>query len=122
MAKCYFVRLNNTATGAQFYKFGYTGSWDVEDRVKRIAEDYPHISYKIMKSVYHSDVDKVKKLEEYFLKKYPKNIWINEKLSGVTEIVSLPSHEVSKVLKEMSYISNRFYNERKEELALEDAS
>ena len=95
MAKCYFVRLNNTATGAQFYKFGYTGSWDVEDRVKRIAEDYPHISYKIMKSVYHSDASKVKKLEEYFLKK---------------------------VLKEMSYISNRFYNERKEELALEDAS
>lgn len=110
--KMYFARFTNNETGeVEFYKFGHTSSYDAMDRFKYEPEQYSKWSIKIMKTIY-GPLDEMKGVEQAFRAFYPKNIWIEEKISGVTETVALNSAQVDRIIKAMDSISAHYYAQR----------
>jgi len=69
-----------------------------------------------MKTIY-GPLDEMKGIEESFKAFYPKNIWLEEKISGVTEIVVLNQQQVNTIIEKMSLLSDRYYKKREREKA-----
>ena len=110
--KMYFARFTNKDTGEiEFYKFGHTSSYDAMDRFTYEPEQYSKWEIKIMKTVY-GPLEEMKGVEQAFRVFYPKNIWVEEKISGVTEIVTLNSAQVDRIIKAMDGLSAYYYNKR----------
>lgn len=111
--KMYFARFKNKQTGkVEFYKFGHTSSYDAMDRFKYDPEQYSKWDIKIMKTVY-GPLEEMKGIEETFKAMYPKNIWIEEKVSGVTEIVNIQDQAViNKIIDAMSRLNTVYYQKR----------
>lgn len=110
--KMYFARFTNKDTGEiEFYKFGHTSSYDAMDRFTYEPEQYSKWEIKIMKTVY-GPLEEMKGVEQAFRVFYPKNIWVEEKISGVTEIVTLNSAQVDRIIKAMDSLSAYYYNKR----------
>lgn len=93
MARMYLAEFINNTTGQVFQKFGHTSAKDAQYRLDRITEHYPQYTARVLASAYHPNVDKCRGAEEAFKALYPKNLWIAEKISGVTEIVNLDINE-----------------------------
>ena len=71
--KFYFVRFTHNKTNKIFYKFGITSKSDVLERFNtKYDSRYAEFNIKVMYSVYGSD-EQVRKVEETFLKAFPKN-------------------------------------------------
>lgn len=110
--KVYFARFTNKSSGeVSFYKFGHTSSYDAMDRFRYDPEQYAKWDIKILKTVY-GPLDEMKGIEQTLRAFYPKNIWIEEKISGVTETVMLTEVAVSKIISIMESLSNYYYNKR----------
>ena len=109
--KVYLVEFTHKETGKVFYKFGMTRHGDVMKRFSkeesakfcRDADQYDDFNIRVIASAWN-DYDAVAEQEKILLKKYPKNIWVEEYLgtpnkkynfSGVTECVSLSPDELS---------------------------
>jgi hypothetical protein len=104
--KLYFVKFVPKRKGVgEFYKFGYTHHFDLMKRFKE--EKYKDWYITPMTSAYGPEGE-VLKAEQELLKKYPKNIYIEERISGVTEIF------VPKDQKEIQDIFAYFINKRNE--------
>ena len=121
--KVYFVEFTHKETRKKFYKFGITKYGDVmkrfsqEESVKfgNDPNQYADFNIRVIASAW-SDFDKAAEQEKILLKRYPKNIWVEEylgvtnktyKFSGVTECVNLTNDQVIEARKYM-------YNLRKE--------
>lgn len=103
--KLYFARFIPKKAGAgEFYKFGHTHHYDFMKRFKE--EKYKDWYVSPMTSAYGPE-DEVLKAEQELLKKYPKNIYIEEKIVGVTEIF------VPKDQREIQEIFRYFETKRK---------
>jgi len=89
MPKMYFAEFTRQNPPISFLKFGHTGHNDAMVRLNRIVEEYPEFEVKVLASVYHHDIEFCKGVEEAFKSLFPKNFWLEEKISGVTEIVQL---------------------------------
>jgi hypothetical protein len=89
MAKMYFAEFTNTETGETFQKFGHTRNNDAMVRINKIIEEYPKFTGRILAAVYHHNVEYCQGVEETFKQLYPKNFWLEEKISGITECVIL---------------------------------
>lgn len=89
MPKMYFAEFTDTETGKTFQKFGHTRHNDAMIRINRILEEYPKFTGRILAAVYHHDVTFCRGVEEAFKTLYPKNFWLEEKISGITECVVL---------------------------------
>ena len=89
MAKMYFAEFTDTETGKVFQKFGHTREKDVMVRLNRIIEEYPKFTARVLAAVYHHNVEYCQGVEETFKLLYPKNFWLEEKISGITECVVL---------------------------------
>lgn len=103
--KVYLVEFTNKETGEQFLKFGVTSSYDVLERFK--SEEYNKWVVKPLASAYGTKAQ-VEEAERKFLKKYPKNFWLEEKIRGVTEIVKLDRQTRNNAIQEVRQLSNEF--------------
>lgn len=89
MPKMYFAEFTDTTTGKTFQKFGHTSFNDAMKRLNYITEEHPNFKARVLAAVYHHDVNFCKGVEETFKAIYPKNFWLEEKISGITECVVL---------------------------------
>lgn len=118
MPKMYFAEFEREYPPLKFNKFGHTGHNDAMVRLNRIVEDHPGFKVKVLASVYHHNVEFCKGVEETFKTLFPKNFWLEEKISGVTEIVMLDSAARNDIIKKL-----RSLNEKtKKDLFSEDRS
>jgi hypothetical protein len=89
MPKMYFAEFTDTETGKVFQKFGHTSKNDAMIRLNYITEEHPKFKARVLAAVYHHDINFCKGVEETFKTLYPKNFWLDEKISGITECVIL---------------------------------
>jgi hypothetical protein len=97
VAKLYVVEFTHKVSGRRFQKIGWTKHYEVLDRFTREESirygrdpaQYDNYTIKVLASAYSSDIDEVCDAEEEMLKRYPKNLHIEESFSGVTEITNL---------------------------------
>jgi len=112
LGKMYLARFTNKETKEiDFYKFGHTSSWDAADRFKYEPEQYSKWEIKIMKTI-AGPLDEMKGIEEAFKAFYPKNLWVEEKISGVTEIVTLSREQVNEIINKMEVLGTKYYQRR----------
>ena len=117
--KMYLARFTDKATGnVDFFKFGHTSSYDAMDRFTYDPDQYSKWDIKIMKTVY-GPLEQMKGIEETFKALYPKNLWIEEKVSGVTEIVRLDQRAVDKIITAMAQLNSVYWQQREREKAQE---
>lgn len=117
--KMYLARFTDKATGnVDFFKFGHTSSYDAMDRFTYDPDQYSKWDIKIMKTVY-GPLEQMKGIEETFKALYPKNLWIEEKVSGVTEIVRLDQRAVDKIITAMARLNTIYWQQREREKAQE---
>ena len=113
--KVYLARFTNKSTGeVDFYKFGHTRNYDAAERFKVSPEQYSKWDIKIMKTVY-GPIEEMRGIEELFKVLYPKNIFIEEKISGVTEIVQLDKNQVNSVIDYMDRLNQKYFTKREKE-------
>lgn len=109
--KLYLVRFDyKDNSGDSFYKFGITGHYDVLNRFH--DAQYNQWNIKVICSAY-GPRNEVELLEKTLQKLYPKNFWLTEKLSGVTEIVKLNSTQVSDAVNLIKQYESVWYKNRK---------
>lgn len=103
--KLYMVEFTNRVNGDQFIKFGITKEYDVLNRFK--GEEYHNWDIRVLASAYGTKTQ-VEQAEEWIQKKYPKNFWLKENISGVTEIVKLDKNARKKAIQEVRLFSSKW--------------
>lgn len=101
-----------------FHKFGHTSYHDAADRFRYEPEQYAKWDITIMKTIWGPE-DKILELEEEYQRKYPKDFWIDEKISGVTEITKLTTTQVKSVISEFSLLGEKYYLMREKKRLLQ---
>jgi shikimate kinase len=93
-----------------FYKIGVTSKFDAAERFT--DEEYALWDVKIMTTAYGPTL-KVLEEETKLLKKHPKNLWIDQKIKGVTEIFTPHSkQEINDLIKHITRKRKEWYAER----------
>jgi hypothetical protein len=82
-----------------FQKFGHTGHNDAMIRLNILA------------AAYHNDITKCQGAEEAFKCMYPKNFWLEEKISGITECVVLDQSTRNSVIQAVRKLNTKFKEE-----------
>lgn len=111
MPKFYFAEFENSKSGETFQKFGHTGHNDAMIRLNRITEEYPVYKARVLAGAYHNDLAKVQGAEMAFQAMYPKNFWLEEKLSGITECVKLDPETRKEVIRAVMDLNKKFKKE-----------
>tara|TARA_B100000575_G_scaffold24030_2_gene16342 strand:- start:4846 stop:5202 length:357 start_codon:yes stop_codon:yes gene_type:complete len=111
MPKFYFAEFTNSDTGEVFQKFGHTGHNDAMKRLDRIVEEFPQYKARVLAAAYHHKIEKCQGAEEAFQVMYPKNFWVEEKLSGITECVKLQSEVRNNIIKKVMTLNDKFKKE-----------
>lgn len=111
MAKFYFAEFTNTETGKTFQKFGHTSYNDAQKRLDRIIEEFPKFSARVLAAAYHNDIAKCQGAEMAFQCMYPKNFWLNEKISGITECVVLEYDKRMEIIDAIMKLNKKFKKE-----------
>lgn len=113
--KAYVVEFTNKISGNQFLKFGACNDRDVFDRFCHDWEQYQDYMIKPLASISpkygNCNYKKMGLVEEYFLKKYPRNTeYLKNSFSGITETYK-PSDEQErkKIIKEFYYLQKQVY-------------
>jgi hypothetical protein len=116
--KLYFVRFNyndhRKDTEPCFYKIGITKHYDVLERFNRKDGQYDCFDIKVICSAYGPESE-VKEAEKELLSLYPKNFWLEEKISGVTEIVRLNKEQVTELKNRVLDYRSKWFNQRSAE-------
>lgn len=108
--KLYLVRFERKDNPKScFYKFGITHHYNVIERFNDQSYSSWHI--KPICSAY-GPKQLVEQAEKELLNLFPKNFWLEEKLSGVTEIVKMSNEEVTKAKKIVENYRQEWYNNR----------
>jgi hypothetical protein len=107
----YFAEFTDTRSGKVFHKFGHTGYNDAQKRLDRITEEYPHFKARVLAAAYHHDIKKCQGAEEAFQVMYPKNFWLEEKISGITECVILDYDTRMQVINAVMNLNKKFKKE-----------
>ncbi len=107
MAKMYFAEFTDTETGKVFQKFGHTSFNDAMKRLNYITEEHPKFTARVLAAVYHHDVNFCKGVEEAFKTLYPKNFWLEEKISGITECVVLDYETRNDLIKKIMKLNEK---------------
>lgn len=90
-----------------FYKFGVTPDWDVMDRFKDLHNTY---DVKVLFSVIMPR-DKAIQHEQNILDKYQKNVYITEKIKGVTEIRDFDVPTKNGIIRELYALKAKWIKE-----------
>jgi hypothetical protein len=97
--KVYLAEFKNKKNNDVFYKIGYTTYKDAMDRFKIKGSMYNSWDIRILSTIYCNDVRMAKLVEYILLSTYPKNFWLEEKISGVTEVFKLERKNYLELLK-----------------------
>ena len=111
MPKMYFAEFTDSESNNVFQKFGHTGHNDAMIRLNRIVEEYPKFKVRVLAAAYHNDLIKVQGAEEAFKVMFPKNFWLDEKISGITEGVKLECARRHALIQKGMEFKNRFKKE-----------
>lgn len=111
MARFYYAEFTNTETGEKFQKFGHTREKDAQVRLDHITKEYPKFTARVLASAYHHSIEKCQGAEEAFQAVYPKNFWLEEKISGITECVILERNTRNHVIKMVRSLNEKFNKE-----------
>lgn len=122
MPKLYAVEFMDKRSDNTFIKIGWTKEYDVLDRFSsktmvkygHSSDHYDNFNIKVLATAYTDSYDQVKEAEELLLKKYPKNFWLEEKISGVTEIVKLDSKKRYQLIQDVLEYRSVWYKQRKD--------
>jgi hypothetical protein len=98
MCKVYFAEFSNKKTGEVFYKIGYTSYKDALDRFKIKGKQYESWDIRILSTIFCESTNMAKVVENTIREFYPKNFWLEEKISGVTEIFKVKRPEYLELL------------------------
>ena len=116
----YFAKFEHKKTGKVFYKFGVTGNaFETRMDPNRHFPDrkgYNDFNITLVNSIVASK-ENTTKIEKYFLKKYPKNLFLERYLelpfghyngifTGITEIVKLDDNEVQRINEKIDKIKD----------------
>lgn len=107
MPKMYFAEFKRTEPFEKFEKFGHTGKNDAMIRLRRIIEEHPEFEVRVLAAVYHHSVEFCQGIEEAYKEMYPKNFWLEEKISGVTEIVKLDTATRNKIIRNLRNLNEK---------------
>ena len=112
--KLYFVHfIPKSDNVKEFYKIGVTSKYDVADRF--IDEEYLHWNIKVITTAYGPTLEVLAAEDELKLK-YPKNLYIEQKIKGVTEIFMPIDHqEYEDVYNYVKEKSDLWYKQRNPE-------
>lgn len=121
MPKLYAVEFTDKRDNNTFVKIGWTKEYDVMDRFSsktmlkygHKSNHYDNFNIKVLASAYTSDYNEVQEAEEHLLKKYPKNFWLEEKISGVTEIVKLDPKKRYELIQDVLKFRSLWFKQRK---------
>jgi len=97
--KVYLAEFKSKKNKDTFYKIGYTTYKDAMDRFKTKGAMYDSWDIRILSTIYCNDVRMAKLVEYILLKTYPKNFWLEEKISGVTEVFKIDRKNYLELLK-----------------------
>jgi hypothetical protein len=111
MPKFYFAEFTNTEDGTTFQKFGHTGHNDAQIRLDRITSDYPKFKARVLAAAFHKDISKCQGAEMAFQAMYPKNFWLEEKISGITECVILEYDTRNDIIQAVRALNSKFKKE-----------
>ena len=111
MPKMYFAEFTDTTTGKVFQKFGHTGFNDAQKRLDYITAEYPKFKARVLAAAYHNDITKCQGAEMAFQAMYPKNFWLEEKISGITECVELTSEQRHSIIQAIRSLNEKFKKE-----------
>lgn len=123
MPKLYAVEFTDKETNNTFVKIGWTKEYDVMDRFSSKTmlkyghepNHYSKFNIRVLATAYTASYDQVKEAEEVMLRKYPKNFWLEEKISGVTEIVKLDPKKRHELIQDILEYRNEWFKQRKED-------
>ena len=107
MPKMYFAEFTDTRSGKTFQKFGHTGHNDAQKRLDNITKEYPVFKARVLAAVYHHSLEEVQRIEEEFKARYPKNFWLDEKISGITECVILQYDVRMQIIQELRTLNEQ---------------
>lgn len=109
--KLYFVHfLPKTPEHKEFYKIGVTSNYDALDRFT--GEEYNPWTIRVMTAAW-GPTEEVLKEEHKLHAQYPKNLWINEKIKGVTEIfMPKDKNEVREIIDYILAKRSEWYHNR----------
>jgi len=112
--KLYLARFTSRVEGVEsFYKIGVTGKYDAAERF--LDEEYNLWDVKIMTTAYGPTM-MVLEAEEELKLRYPKNIWIDQKIKGVTEIfVPKDYQEIRDIIEYIKVKRISWYQDRRDE-------
>ena len=111
MPKFYFAEFLNFENGQVFQKFGHTSHSDAQIRLNRITEEFPKYKARVLASAYHHDITKCQGAEMAFQAMFPKNFWLEEKLSGITECVVLDFEKRKEIIEAVMNLNKKFKKE-----------
>lgn len=99
MRTLYFVAFydNPDSPVPQFYKFGQCAEEDARLRFKHEPEQYKKWKIKVIACA-RGTQSQVDSAERVLMSKFPKNLFVNQKFSGITEIVKLNKTDEQRVL------------------------
>lgn len=89
MCKVYLAEFKSKTGTEKFYKIGYTSYKDAMDRFNMKGSHYKNWDIRILSTIFCESVNTAKLVEKTLLTCYPKNFWLEEKISGVTEVFKL---------------------------------
>lgn len=111
MPKFYFAEFTDTETNKIFFKFGHTSFNDALIRLNYITAEYPKFKARVLAAAYHNDIAKCQGAEMAFQAMYPKNFWLEEKISGITECVELTSEQKTSIIQAVRSLNDKFKKE-----------
>lgn len=111
--KLYLVRFEHReGKEPTLHKFGVTHHYDVLDRFKGDSYDGWYIS--VVCSAYGPRA-LVLAAEQHLLSLYPKNLWVDGKFSGITEVVRMKETDVDSAKILIENYRHEWYNMRTKE-------
>ena len=111
--KLYLARFRHTESGDQFYKIGQCYQYDADERFLFDPDQYNNYTIKIMASAW-GPADAVDIWEQKLLDIKPKDFWIKEKFSGVTELRRYNREELSDIFNTFKRLSSEWYEQRQQ--------
>ena len=127
MPKVYLVEMTHRETGVQFQKIGWCVSYDVTERFSaetsrkygRPEDQYDAYNIRVLASAYSPLIQEVKDAETALKTWYPKNIFIEDTFSGITEIVSLDPDQRESLITTIRLLNKEWGRQRSEAQAKE---
>lgn len=96
--KLYLARFTDKKSGNVYYKIGYCYQYNAALRFEKSPDQYNDFVIKIITSAWGPEED-VRKWEDIILRAKPKNFWLEQKFSGITELRIYNDEEIGEVMK-----------------------